>query len=177
VQGTDLTQVDSASWKIGIAASPASPAVTQNGVKHVARCVISGFRRGANKVFAVPQCYAVLDGSRWRFETSYRSHLQEPNSPRKIPGTLWCVVIEGMAWAVIGSHKMKRANWINGSWSARSGGKGTAARVTAETLKKWKWARKEKEGQHSFPRGGVRRGRWNQSGLRNVGNWLPINTV
>jgi hypothetical protein len=39
--------------------------------------VISGFRRGVNKVFALLGSYAALIGSYRRFETAYWSHLRE----------------------------------------------------------------------------------------------------
>ena len=39
-------------------------------------CVIPGFRRGVNEVFALLGCYAALTGIYRRFETANWSHLQ-----------------------------------------------------------------------------------------------------
>ena len=57
----------------------------RSSVKNLVSCVVSGFRRDVNEISAllgfVRSVYWFL--SNWRFGTTYRSHLQGPNAPRR----------------------------------------------------------------------------------------------
>jgi hypothetical protein len=47
--------------------------IVPTGVLNESRlCVISGFCRSVNEVFALQECYAVLIGSHWHFGTAYQ---------------------------------------------------------------------------------------------------------
>jgi hypothetical protein len=43
-----------------------------------------------------------------RFETTSRSNLKGPSSPRRTPERLSYAVMQGMVWRVIGSHRWSR---------------------------------------------------------------------